>query len=152
AVSPERPYYLGMVGMHGTRAANLALNETDLLLVFGARLDDRVTGEPTRFAPHARIVHFEIDPGQLDRVRPCELSVIGDLAHTIPTFYEALTRVSLTDWSAWRAIASGPARAEPDSRGLAQPTIRFIDELFRSEEHTSELQSPDHLVCRLLLE
>ena len=130
AVSPERPYYLGMVGMHGTRAANLALNETDLLLVFGARLDDRVTGEPTRFAPHARIVHFEIDPGQLDRVRPCELSVIGDLAHTIPTFYEALTRVSLTDWSAWRAIASGPDRAEPDSRGLAQPTIRFIDELF----------------------
>jgi len=68
AVPPEAPYYLGMVGMHGTRAANTALNETDLLLVFGARLDDRVTGEPTRFAPHAKIVHFEIDPAQLDRV------------------------------------------------------------------------------------
>ena len=58
--------------MHGTRAANTALNETDLLMIFGARLDDRVTGEPTRFAPHAKIVHFEIDPAQLDRVRPCE--------------------------------------------------------------------------------
>ena len=46
AVPPEAPYYLGMVGMHGTRAANTALNETDLLIVFGARLDDRVTGEP----------------------------------------------------------------------------------------------------------
>src|SRR6266704_907865 len=74
AVPPEAPYYLGMVGMHGTRAANSALHETDLLRVFGARLDDRVTGEPTRFAPHARIVHFEIDPAQLDRVRPCDLA------------------------------------------------------------------------------
>src|SRR3954466_4054388 len=62
AVEPEAPYYLGMVGMHGTRAANMALHENDLLLVFGARLDDRVTGDPSRFAPHAKIVHFEIDP------------------------------------------------------------------------------------------
>ncbi len=51
AVPPQSPYYLGMVGMHGTRAANTALHETDLLMVFGARLDDRVTGDPTRFAP-----------------------------------------------------------------------------------------------------
>ena len=50
----------------------MALHETDLLFVFGARLDDRVTGEPTRFAPHAKIVHFEIDPAQLDRVRSCD--------------------------------------------------------------------------------
>src|SRR6185437_3700706 len=55
AADPDAPYYLGMVGMHGTRAANMALHETDLLLVFGARLDDRVTGDPTRFAPNARI-------------------------------------------------------------------------------------------------
>src|SRR5206468_8876400 len=73
AVPSEVPYYLGMVGMHGTRAGNMALHENDVLLVFGARLDDRVTGDPTRFAPYARIVHFEIDPAQLDRVRPCEL-------------------------------------------------------------------------------
>jgi thiamine pyrophosphate-dependent acetolactate synthase large subunit-like protein len=65
-----------MVGMHGTRAANMALHETDLLLVFGARLDDRVTGDPTQFAPHAKIVHFEIDPAQLDRVRA--VRVAGD--------------------------------------------------------------------------
>src|SRR6516225_2550253 len=88
AVPPSAPYYLGMVGMHGTRAANMALHETDLLLVFGARLDDRVTGEPMRFAPNARIVHFEIDPAQLDRVRQCDLPVIGDLAETIPAFLQ----------------------------------------------------------------
>jgi acetolactate synthase I/II/III large subunit len=130
AVPPQSPYYLGMVGMHGTRAANTALHETDLLLVFGARLDDRVTGDPTRFAPHAKIVHFEIDPAQLDRVRACELPVIGNLADTIPAFHAELHRASLPDWSGWRAIACGSERAELDPRGLAQPTIRFLDELF----------------------
>ena len=130
AVPAEAPYYLGMVGMHGTRAANMALHETDLLMVFGARLDDRVTGDPTRFAPHAKIVHFEIDPAQLDRVRPCDLPVIGNLAETIPAFHAELQQHSIPDFSAWRAVACGPERAEPDPRGLAQPTIRFLDELF----------------------
>ncbi|HXY51779.1 MAG TPA: biosynthetic-type acetolactate synthase large subunit [Terriglobales bacterium] len=130
AVNPEAPYYLGMVGMHGTRAANMALQENDLLLVFGARLDDRVTGDPTRFAPNSKIVHFEIDPAQLDRVRPCQLPVLGDLAETIPAFYEELRRGPLPDFSSWRAVACGPERAEIDPRGLAQPTIRFLDELF----------------------
>jgi acetolactate synthase-1/2/3 large subunit len=130
AVPPQSPYYLGMVGMHGTKAANTALHETDLLLVFGARLDDRVTGDPTRFAPNAKIVHFEIDPAQLDRVRPCELPVIGDLAKTIPAFHAEVRTASLPDWSGWRAVACGPERAELDPRGLAQPTIRFLDELF----------------------
>src|ERR1700756_2119247 len=130
AVPQQAPYYLGMVGMHGTRAANTALHETDLLLVFGARLDDRVTGDPARFAPHAKIVHFEIDPAQLDRVRPCTLPVIGNLADTIPAFDAELRRHSLPDFAEWRAVACGPERAELDPRGLAQPTIRFLDELF----------------------
>jgi len=150
AVPPQSPYYLGMVGMHGTRAANTALHETDLLLVFGARLDDRVTGDPTRFAPHAKIVHFEIDPAQLDRVRPCDVPVIGDLADTIPAFHAELRRIpthstssgqasrntgetwgtQFPDWNEWRNVACGPAFAELDPRGLAQPTIRFLDELF----------------------
>ena len=130
AVPPQSPYYLGMVGMHGTRAANMALHETDLLLVFGARLDDRVTGDPSRFAPHAKIVHFEIDPAQLDRVRPCELPVIGNLADTIPAFRVELGHHSLPDFGDWRAVACGEERAELDPRGLAQPTIRFLDELF----------------------
>ena len=150
AVPPESSYYLGMVGMHGTQAANMALHETDLLLVFGARLDDRVTGDPARFAPHAKIVHFEIDPSQLDRVRPCEVAVIGDLADTIPAFLSELRKTTthstgsgqssrngsekwgtqLPDWSAWRCVACGPERAEGDQHGLAQPTKRFLDELF----------------------
>ena len=87
-------------------------NETDLLLVFGARLDDRVTGEPTRFAPHAKIVHFEIDPAQLDRVRPCDLPVIGNLADTIPAFRRNCARHSLPDFSrvAFGRLRCGPCR------------------------------------------
>lgn len=130
AVEPEAPYYLGMVGMHGTRAANMALHENDVLLVFGARLDDRVTGDPTRFAPHSKIVHFEIDPAQLNRVRQCEIPIIGDLAQTIPAFHKKVKNASLPNWSEWRAVACGEDRAELDPRGLAQPTIRFLDELF----------------------
>jgi acetolactate synthase I/II/III large subunit len=130
AVPQRAPYYLGMVGMHGTRAANMAMHETDLLLVFGARLDDRVTGDPGRFAPHAKIVHFEIDPAQLDRVRPSNLAVIGNLADTVPAFDAELRRHSLPDFKEWRGLACGPERAELDPRGLAQPTIRFLDELF----------------------
>src|ERR1700726_312957 len=131
AVPPQAQYYLGMVGMPGTRAANTALHETDLLLVFGARLDDRVTGDPTRFAPEAHTVHFEIDPGQLDRVRSCDLPIIGDLAETIPVFQAHLSQASLPNWNPWRAVACGPERAKLDLTGLAQPTIRFLDELFR---------------------
>jgi len=130
AVPPTAPYYLGMVGMHGTRAANMALHETDLLLVFGARLDDRVTGDPTRFAPNARIVHFEVDPAQLDRVRSCEVPIVGDLAQTVPAFHKRISNAKLPDWTNWRGVACGPDRAELDPRGLAQPTIRFLDELF----------------------
>ena len=113
AVNQESPYYLGMVGMHGTRAANMALHDTDLLMVFGARLDDRVTGDPSRFAPHAQIVHFEIDPSQLDRVRTCELPVIGNLAETIPAFLNEVRHAHLPDWRDWREDACSADRAEP---------------------------------------
>jgi acetolactate synthase I/II/III large subunit len=132
AVDPDAPYYMGMVGMHGTRASNMALHETDLMLVLGARLDDRVTGDPTRFAPYAKIVHFEIDPAQLDRVRPCELPVLGNLSETIRAFHAELKQssASLPDWSEWRSLACGRERAEGDPRGLSQPTVRFLDELF----------------------
>src|ERR1700733_58100 len=135
AVEPEAPYYLGMVGMHGTRPANTALHETDLLLVLGARLDDRVTGDPTRFAPHAKIVHFEIDPAQLDRVRPCDLPVIGNLADTIPAFYQEAKHAHLPDFGDWRDVACGPDRAErqrteSQNPSLAHPTKSFLQELF----------------------
>src|SRR5258708_3316766 len=129
AAVPTAPYYLGMVGMHGTRAANMALHENDLLLIFGARLDDRVTGDPSRFAPNSKIIHFEIDPAQLNRVRDCELAVIGDLSTTIPAFSRKLKAATLPDCTEWRSLACGPDREEIEPRELAQPTISMLHQL-----------------------
>ncbi len=134
----EAPYALGMVGMHGTRRANLALHEADLLVIFGARLDDRVTGDPGRFAPEARVVHFDIDPAQLDRVRRGDLAVIGDLAQTLPQLRAALASAQLPDYTRWRNVACGADRAdpEPNARGLAP--VRFLDRLFAELRRRTE--------------
>src|SRR3990170_2958614 len=99
-IPEDRPYYLGMVGMHGTRQSNMAVSHSDLLIVLGARLDDRVTGDASRFARHAKIAHFEIDPAQLSRVRPCDLPVVGDLKKTIDQFQSCLP-ASLPGWTGW---------------------------------------------------
>lgn len=130
ALPPEKPYFLGFVGMHGSRAANVALNEADLLLVFGARLDDRVTGDPTKFAPAARIVHLEIDPSQLDRVRSYELPIVGDLAKTIPQFGDAVADLALPDWSEWKKTIAELVSGERAASGMALPALRFLDELY----------------------
>jgi acetolactate synthase-1/2/3 large subunit len=130
-ISEDRPYYLGMVGMHGTRQSNLAVSHSDLLLVLGARLDDRVTGDPTRFARGAKIVHFEIDPGQLHRVRTYEMPVVGDLADTVPRLLEALP-ATLPDWSGWLAetrATPNPQHKENVAGGKPSPT-RVLELLF----------------------
>ena len=71
--------FLGMLGMHGTRAANEAVQESDLLIVVGARFDDRATGKLIEFAPHAGVVHFDIDPSEIGKLRKVAVGVVGDL-------------------------------------------------------------------------
>ncbi|MFC0633504.1 acetolactate synthase 2 catalytic subunit [Brevundimonas balnearis] len=73
------PGFLGMMGMHGTRAANEAIQASDLLIVFGARFDDRATGKLSEFAPHARVIHFDIDPAEIGKLREVAVAVQGDL-------------------------------------------------------------------------
>ncbi len=70
---------LGMLGMHGTAYANFAVTECDLLVAIGARFDDRVTGKLDTFAPHAKVIHFEIDPAEVCKNRKAELAVVGDV-------------------------------------------------------------------------
>jgi acetolactate synthase I/II/III large subunit len=139
-IPEDRPYYLGMVGMHGTRQSNLAVSHSDLLLVFGARLDDRVTGDASRFAQKAKMIHFEIDPAQLHRVRTCELPVIGDLNDTVPALLHALPG-SLPDWSPWRQetrTITNPKQKEHVAGGKPSPTL-LLERLFAMIE-------PDALV------
>ena len=64
-IDPEDEHYLGMLGMHGTKAANLAVQECDLLIAVGARFDDRVTGKLNEFAPNAKVIHFDIDTAEI---------------------------------------------------------------------------------------
>lgn len=72
------PLFLGMVGMHGTYAANMAVNDADLLICVGARFDDRVTGKLSAFAPRARIVHIDIDPTSIRKNVQVDIPVVGD--------------------------------------------------------------------------
>ena len=75
---PDHPLYLGMPGMHGTRYANMAFTECDLIIAVGARFDDRVTGKIDAFAPHAKIAHIDIDPAAISKNVEVHIPVVGD--------------------------------------------------------------------------
>ncbi|MBI5420299.1 MAG: biosynthetic-type acetolactate synthase large subunit [Deltaproteobacteria bacterium] len=73
------PLYMGMLGMHGTYCANMAISHSDVIIAFGARFDDRVTGKVDEFAPHAKIVHVDIDPTSIQKNVPVDIPIVGDL-------------------------------------------------------------------------
>ena len=83
ALPTKHPLNLGMLGMHGSRAANLAVQESDLLIVVGARFDDRATGKLAEFAPHARVVHMDLDGCEIGKLRSADAGVRGDLRTTL---------------------------------------------------------------------
>ena len=102
ALPAHHPHYLGMLGMHGTRAANMAVQESDLLIVVGARFDDRATGKLAEFAPFARVLHIDADAYEIGKLRTAEIAVPGDVA----TSLKALTAARST-CDAWRARCAG---------------------------------------------
>jgi acetolactate synthase-1/2/3 large subunit len=73
------PLHMGMLGMHGTYAANMAISHSDVIVAVGARFDDRVTGKVDEFAPHAKIVHIDIDPTSIQKNVPVDIPIVGDL-------------------------------------------------------------------------
>ena len=78
-ISGKHPLFLGMLGMHGTKNANMAVQESDLLICVGARFDDRVTGKLAEFAPHAKIIHMDIDPAEIGKLRRVNCAIPGDI-------------------------------------------------------------------------
>ncbi|NIF24296.1 acetolactate synthase 2 catalytic subunit [Candidatus Pantoea multigeneris] len=90
AADPESPVYLGMLGMHGTKAANLAVHQCDLLIAVGARFDDRVTGKLDTFAPDASVIHIDIDPAELHKLRRANVALQGDLNEILPALSQPL--------------------------------------------------------------
>ncbi|MBD2811719.1 acetolactate synthase 2 catalytic subunit [Xenorhabdus sp. Vera] len=95
AADCEHDYYLGMLGMHGTKAANLAVQSCDLLIAVGARFDDRVTGKLNTFAPNAKVIHLDIDPSEFNKLRQTHVSLLGDLKTLLPHLQQTL---SIQNW------------------------------------------------------
>ena len=96
--------WLGMVGMHGTYAANMSINHADLLVCVGARFDDRVTGRLQDFASHARIVHIDIDPTSIRKNVEVDVPVVGDCRQALEGILEICrAKMADTDWSGMHA-------------------------------------------------
>lgn len=90
SVAHDTPGYLGMLGMHGTKAANLAVQECDLLVVVGARFDDRVTGRLASFASKAKVIHLDIDAAELGKLRQADVAIAADLREVLPALSQTL--------------------------------------------------------------
>ncbi len=96
AIPTNDPLFLGMLGMHGTRAANIAVQDADLLIALGARFDDRATGKLSAFAPHAKIIHVDIDAAEINKLRAANVGITGDLKTVL-----ANLKPNMGDISAW---------------------------------------------------
>ncbi|EMH4165304.1 acetolactate synthase 2 catalytic subunit [Pluralibacter gergoviae] len=103
-VDADYPGYLGMLGMHGTKAANLSVQQCDLLIAVGARFDDRVTGKLNTFAPGAKVIHIDIDPAELNKLRQAHVGLQGDLNAILPALQQPLAI------DAWRQHAADMRR------------------------------------------
>jgi acetolactate synthase-1/2/3 large subunit len=93
--------WLGMLGMHGTRTANYAMDEADLIIAIGARFDDRITGKLSEFAPRAKFIHIDIDPAEISKNVPAHIPIVGDARNILPR---------LT--AEYRALSADPGRLE----------------------------------------
>ena len=135
ALPGNHPHFLGMLGMHGTRAANIAVQESDLLVVVGARFDDRATGKLAEFAPHARIIHFDIDPSEIGKLRAATVGVAGDLNPNLEALNHRLSQgpaIDVSEWAdRWRArgAETGFRYDAPGETVFAPALLKELSEL-----------------------
>ncbi|MCU1447043.1 acetolactate synthase large subunit [Cryobacterium sp.] len=131
--------HLGMPGMHGTVSAVLALQESDLIIALGARFDDRVTGKASEFAPHATIVHVDVDPAEIGKIRAADVPIVGDAKDVIAdltTAYRDAITTTTPDVAEWWTYLNGLRKQFPlgytePADGLLAPqyVIQRIGEL-----------------------
>jgi acetolactate synthase-1/2/3 large subunit len=98
AIETSHPLNVGMVGMHGNYAPNLLTNECDLLLAIGMRFDDRVTGDLSTYAKQAKIIHFEIDPAEVNKNVEVDVAVMGSVKHTLKAILPHLESKTYPNW------------------------------------------------------
>ena len=112
---PADPQWLGMLGMHGTCEANLAMHDCDVMICIGARFDDRITGRLDAFSPGSKKIHVDIDPSSINKNVKVDMPIIGDCAHVLEDMIAAVARPSaqpdkkaLGEW--WKQIDKWRAR------------------------------------------
>jgi acetolactate synthase-1/2/3 large subunit len=130
--------WLGMLGMHGTRTANYAMDEADLIVAIGARFDDRITGKLSEFAPRAKFVHIDVDPAEISKNVPAHIPIVGDVKSVLPKLtgeYRALgaERSRLDDW--WQRIHGWreqyPLHYEDSTDQEIKPQF-MVEEMYRA--------------------
>ncbi len=130
--------WLGMLGMHGTRTANYAMDEADLIVAIGARFDDRITGKLSEFAPHAKFIHIDVDPAEISKNVPAHIPIVGDaklVLEALDREYRALQTDSsrLDGW--WQKIRAWqdeyPLRYEAGEGGEIKPQL-MIEAMHRA--------------------
>ncbi len=124
---------LHMLGMHGTVYSNYAVDESDLLLAFGVRFDDRVTGKFEEFAKHGKIVHIDIDPSELHKNKEAHIPIVADLREAFVALNEALTEDDIPELSDWHAKIAGWKKQFPLTYGDGGDEIKqqyAIEELY----------------------
>ncbi|MFL6354329.1 MAG: biosynthetic-type acetolactate synthase large subunit [Bryobacteraceae bacterium] len=96
ALPARHPNFISLPGMHGSYAANMGMSHTDLIIALGVRFDDRVTGRLSSFAPHAKVVHVDIDPAEVGKNRHADLPLVGDVKHVLPRLKAELAELAPT--------------------------------------------------------
>ena len=104
AVPTEHKLEIGMIGMHGSVAANLGVHECDLIIACGIRFDDRITGKLDEFAKGAKIIHIDIDPAEISKNCKADIPIVGDLKHVLKKLTPQVSKVKCQDW--WKKINS----------------------------------------------
>jgi acetolactate synthase I/II/III large subunit len=139
ALPHDHPLFLGMVGMHAARCTNLVLEECDLLVGLGIRFDDRATGKVSEFCPRARVVHIDIDPSELGKIKQPTVGLVADVRAAL----EALEPLLATaPRPAWRSRAAALRAAHP----LAMPGADDPCSPYGIVRHTAALLGPDAAV------
>jgi len=134
------PLSMGMLGMHGMYWANLSVDQADLIIGVGMRFDDRVTGKVDTFAPHARIIHMDIDPSQIGRNVPVEVPLAGDAKTLLKVLAPMVTNTPRPDWMQYieNLRQDHPSLTIPASNTLqAQQVIQALDTLLQEDPETT---------------
>ena len=93
---------IGMLGMHGSYAANMAMSETDLVIALGARFDDRVTGKLSEFAKNAGVIHVDIDPASISKLVNADYPIVGDVKNVVNEMLEQSSKIDSSNYESWR--------------------------------------------------